>query len=74
MKEKKFVLTATEKDGQGLIDCENDGFTALEILGILEAKRSDIIDQMKHPAEFKRYTIDKNGRKSEIVKEKENDT
>lgn len=74
MKEKKFVLTATEKDGQDLIDCENEGFTALELLGILEVKKSDILEQMRRPADFKRYVIDKNGRKSEIVKEKENDT
>lgn len=71
MKEKKFTIIATEKDGQGVINTENEGFTALEILGILKAKENDILEQMKMPADFKRYTIDKNGKRSEIVKEGE---
>lgn len=71
MKEKKFTLIATEKDGQGLITSENKGFNALEILGILRAKEADILDQMNHPQDFKRYSVDKKGNRCENVKEGE---
>lgn len=71
MKEKKFVMTVTEKDGSGTVDCTNEGFTAFEILGMLRMKEEDILAQIKYPAQFKRYYIDKDGKRSEIVKEGE---
>lgn len=71
MKEKKFVMTFTEKDGSGECRCENDGFTAFEILGMLRMKEEDILEQIKMPAQFKRHYIDKNGKRIEIVKDGE---
>jgi hypothetical protein len=67
---KKLVITFEETD-QGMISCEvkNTGFNAAEIVGFLEMKKIDTIDQMNHPKLFKRYFIDEDGERLEIVKE-----
>ena len=50
---KKFVLTVTEdSDGGFLIETENAGFNALELLGILTSKQHDIFEQYEHPTKF----------------------
>ena len=46
----KFIITET-KDGFNT-KFINDGFNALEILGMLDLKRRDIIEQMYHPEDF----------------------
>ena len=46
----KFIITET-KDGFNTRFI-NDGFNALEILGMLDLKRRDIIEQMYHPEDF----------------------
>lgn len=71
---KKFVLTFTVGD-DGMLRCtgENNGFTALELLGMLETKKTDIVDQMMHSELFKRYAVDSDGVRKEIVKEGEDE-
>lgn len=71
---KKFVLTFTVgDDGMLRSTGENTGFTALELLGMLETKKTDIIDQMMHHELFKRYVVDSDGVRKEIVKEGEDE-
>ena len=50
---KKFVMTVTNDGINILIDGENTGFNAMELVGILEAKKQDILDQMNHPEKYK---------------------
>ena len=50
---KKFVMTVTD-DGVNIhIDGENTGFSGIELVGILDAKKQDILDQMNHPEKYK---------------------
>lgn len=48
---KKFVLTfiEEEKDGKSIVkyDAQNDGFTVLEVAGILNWKCIDILGSLK---------------------------
>ena len=50
---KKFVMTVTNDGDNILIDGENTGFTAIELVGNFEAKKQDILDQMNHPEKYK---------------------
>jgi len=43
---KTYKFTVTETDKKLTFESESDGFNALEILGILESKKQDIINQM----------------------------
>ena len=53
MKIKRLVMTVTD-DGESIrIDGENTGFSAIELLGIFEAKKQDILDQLNHPEKYK---------------------
>ena len=53
---KKFEMMVTlDDDGYINIVGHNDGFTGIEIIGFLEAKKQDLIEQMNHPEKFK-YT------------------
>lgn len=52
--EKTFKLVCTEdKDGNLELKFENHGFDGMEIIGILETKKSDIVEQTTHPERFK---------------------
>ena len=50
---KKFVMTVTDDGVNILIDGENTGFSAFELVGILDAKKQDILDQMNRPEKYK---------------------
>lgn len=54
---KKFVMTVTDNGVNILIDGENTGFSAFELVGILDAKKQDILDQMNHPEKYKHTRI-----------------
>lgn len=59
---KTYKLTVIEDDNKKLtFDSESDGFNALEVLGILERKKQDIMNQMNghiKPDTIKRKIIE----------------
>ena len=56
---RKFTLTLTENEnGDSTVSTENDGFNALELLGFLEMKQQDILEQLRHPTKFVRRLPD----------------
>ena len=51
---KKFTIEIVcDADGMTHTTVTNDGFNALELLGLLEMKKMDIIDQCINPEKFK---------------------
>lgn len=54
-------------DGRINIDTINEGFGALEIIGFLEAKKGDIINQLNDASKYSRKVRDKNGNEIEIT-------
>lgn len=67
---KQFVITFTEKEN-GEVECSavNKGFTGMELIGLLEVKKADVLKQFMYPERFKRHIIDDTN--SEIVEESE---
>jgi len=67
---KKFTMIVTVDDKTVNINGENHGFNAMEIVGFLEAKKQDILNQMNNP---KKYTftraVEKDGEL--LIKEEE---
>ena len=68
---KKFTLTAEADDKQITVTGENDGFNFMELIGILEHKLRDLYEELKYPERFKRFYVDKDGNRVEIIKESE---
>ena len=70
---KEFTIKITfDSDGMSNTTVTNDGFNALELLGLLEMKKMDIIDQCINPEKFKmtrRCKIE--GEEYEVVKDGE---
>lgn len=68
---KKWSLVITEDDdGQiSLSARSNGGFHALELLGLLEMKKCDILAQLSPESTFKRVLIEKDGSEFEIKEE-----
>lgn len=44
---KKYTIEMTDDGGFVTISAENDGFTALELIGLFEHRKEDIIRQMR---------------------------
>lgn len=65
---KKFQLTVTEIDGEVNMTGFNDGFTILELITLLGAKKMDLYEQLMHPEKFKhtRTAIDVDGEQISI--------
>ena len=60
MVEKKYTLTAIVEDGKLRVASENSGFNSMELLGLLDWKREDVISQVKGnlvPDEVKRTQL-----------------
>jgi len=59
---KKFILVVTSTQDEGYrFSSKNEGFNALEVLGILSSKIEDIKDQMKgliNPTIFERKLVE----------------
>ena len=67
---KRFTMTVTmDDDGYVSISTENGGFTGGEIVGLLEMKKLDLLAQMNPNANFKRFLLNRDGSKTEIVEE-----
>lgn len=50
---KTYILTITEED-EGKINTSsiNEGFCATELIGFLELKKQDLLNQMMYPSRF----------------------
>lgn len=69
---KKFKLEVEFTDTSIHMNAENTGLNAMEIIGILEAKKQDVLNQVLNAKRFEHKRIaEVNGEKIEI-KEKEN--
>ena len=70
---RKFTVTFTEDTYNETIACSstNEGFSAIELMGLLEMKLLDVREQLRNEPKFKRYFVHKDGTKEEIVKESE---
>lgn len=67
MKEFKLIFRE-EEDTSITVESSNTGFNATELLGLLELKQQDMIDQMNRPVNFIRKLIQPDGSTEEIVK------
>ena len=47
MKKKTYIITFEKINGKSVMNRTNDGFTAVELLGVIELTRVEIIDQMR---------------------------
>ena len=68
---KKFSLTVTQDGDRVTIDCTNDGFYPLEIVGLLEWRKQDLMEQIQHPERYTRTVKTEDGREIAIKKEGE---
>ena len=76
MPNKKFTLTLRIDGDNYTIETSNEGFTILELLGLLEAKKQDLIDQMCDKLRnktFKRVCRMPNDEIIDIVEEKKDE-
>lgn len=72
-KVKRFKVEFVECDGNLKITGENDGFSALEVVGLLEMKKEDIIDQVNHQTDYERTAHTADGRLLDISKKEGTD-
>ena len=72
---REFIVTFTEDEYKEGIEVHsiNKGFSAIELMGLLEMKLLDVREQLRNEPKFKRYFVHKDGTKEEIV-EKGEDT
>lgn len=65
---KKFEFIVTVDDAHLInVSTVNEGFNAVELLGLIELKKNDILDQMYNQTEFKRVSK-VNGEEFDIIK------
>ena len=65
---KEYVLIAKAIGNELEIHTTNEGFEPLELVGVLEIKRNDLIKQMQEACVFERTVVRENG---EIIDIKE---
>lgn len=68
---ERFELVATSINGNLTIETKNEGFNALELIGILDTKRDDIVRQVNCEADFKRTFVNDDGSKEDILNKEE---
>lgn len=73
METKKYEIVFEEKDGILEFSTINSGFCGIELIGLLEAKKQDILAQLMNDSEFKRTAKNPDGTTVEIEREKENE-
>lgn len=64
-----YKIEVFDKGEKVTIQAYNDGFNTLELIGLLESKKQDLLNQLKNQSEFER-TVKKDGNEYGI-KEKE---
>ena len=65
---KTFRVEFVVENNELRVDSVNDGFTAIEVLGLLEYKKADIIAQIQGPDNFSRKCVSKEGQMLGIEK------
>lgn len=55
------------------VETTNDGFNALELIGLLQLKILDIAEQVKDPTKFERNFLSDDGKLYRVTKKEEND-
>jgi hypothetical protein len=51
MAKKSYTIIIEDKDGTNTMTRKNDGFNAIELLGLLELAQQDILNQIKDKEE-----------------------
>ena len=69
---KTFRVEFVVENNELTVDSVNDGFTAIEAIGLLEYKKADILAQIQGPDNFSRKCVNKEGQllgieKKEVV-------
>ena len=64
---KRFTIIFTEKDDNVECKAVNEGFTGMELIGLLEIKKTDIIRQFTNPELFRRFVTDTDGVAKDII-------
>ena len=65
---KKYEVDWTElSDGSVRCHANNDGFSGMEILSLLEVKRDDVKAQLYNDTKFTRTILDMNGIREKIA-------
>ena len=65
---KKYEVVWTElSDGSVRCHANNDGFSGMEILRLLEVKRDDVKAQLYNDTKFTRTILDMNGIREKIA-------
>lgn len=67
---REFHITFTINDEGLSIVSRNEGFTGLELIGLLDLKRDDLIKQIADPTQFTRTAVYDYGKK-DIIEDKE---
>ena len=71
---KKFEIKVEMNiNGETTMDATSEGFSAHEIIGLLELTKMDIVEQLMNPEKFihRRRFKDKDGEWTEVVKDGE---
>ena len=66
MKKYEVIFTMENEDGPLRVSTRNDGFSSIELIALLEMKKTDILAQICPDADFKRVFVDENGAEKEI--------
>ena len=62
----KFELVVTRNGDDWKFNTYNDGFTAVELIGMLDMKKTDVLNQINEFTKFERTVIDNEGNKIDI--------
>ena len=72
MIDKRWTLVFEEDENGGIrISSKNDGFNSMELLALLDLKKTDVLAQLSPETVFKRVFVDENGNEFELKEEKE---
>lgn len=67
----KFELVVTRNGYDWTFKTNNDGFDAVEIIGMLDMKKTDILNQINEYTKFERTVVDKDGNRIDISNKEE---
>ena len=67
----EFKLIVTSENNRLTFKATNNGFNAIELVGILESKKLDILNQINDIHKFKRTVVDEDGNKIDISEKEE---